>query len=217
MGIWSPRLENQEGPRRGAGIEHKGPSLGGVGLGAPSWSLLTSLPPPFGLPALPLLLQQLPGAAPWQLEGWADSHAVQSPRAPCLPWVLEQGAHSTEDETAVCCPSAWQHHAALLSQFLGVRDGAKTSRAFGLEVSRGCTWVSVGTVACAQAPPGGSRHTHVGRNLFLTSYWGSVILFCILLEGSLRSWPHGPLQSAPPRGAGPRDPCLQWQLVPLCC
>lgn len=126
---------------------------------APSWSLLNSLPPPVGPPALPLLLQQLPGAAPWQLEGWADSHAVQSLRAPCLPWVLEQGAHSAEDETAVCCPSAWQHHAALLSQFLGVGDGAKTSRGFGLEVSRGCTWVSVGTVACAQAPPGGSRHT----------------------------------------------------------
>lgn len=156
--------------------------------------------------------QQLPGAAPWQLEGWADSHAVQSPRAPCLPWVLEQGAHSTEDETAVCCPSAWQHHAALLSQFLGVGDGAKTSRAFGLEVSRGCTWVSVGTVACAQAPPGGSRHTHVGRIRFLTSYWGSVILFCILLEGSLRSWPHGPLQSAPPRGQGPVTPVCNGSL-----
>ena len=51
---------------------------------------------------------------------------------------------------AVCCPSAWQGHAALLSQFLGVGDPAKTGRGFCLEVSRGCTRVSAGTVAHAQ-------------------------------------------------------------------
>lgn len=150
--------ENREGLRRGARIEHKGPSCGRVGLGA-------LLEPPHLPPAScrPPCITSSPTAS-------RSSSLAVGPgrlgRLPCGPVPtrplpsLGPGPRSSAQRTRWWpVVPARGSTTDLLSPFLGVGDPAKTGRGFCLEVSQGCTRASAGTVAHAQAPPGGSRLT----------------------------------------------------------
>ena len=154
--------ENREGLRRGARIEHKGPSRGRVGLGAllepphlppPSCLLSTSLHHFSSSNSFP---EQLPGSWTWKAGQIPMRSSPHAPPAFSGPWTRELTVQRTRRRPVVPARGSTTD---LLSPFLGVGDPAKTGRGFCLKVSQGCTRASAGTVAHAQAPPGGSRLT----------------------------------------------------------
>lgn len=145
---------------------------------------------------VPSFLEQLPGS--WKAGQTPTRSSPYAPPAFPGSWSRELTAQRMRQRSVVPAHGSTTQLCYLSFWGSGMEPrpaGASASRS--REAAPGCQW---GLWPVHRLRLEGPGTLNVGRIRFLTSYWGSVILFCILLEGSLRSWPHGPLQSAPPRG-----------------